>query len=263
MEKLAEKFEKRLPLEALDWFEQEGGNWVDIAQQLHNTENWDQLVSLGFSLGKFFDIRAHWSDWEKTHLLALNAARKLGNIHDEGGILNNLGNVYSSQSRWNEAISCYEQSLKIFRELGDIHGQGKTLMNLGLVYQSQERWNDAIDNYEQSLKICRELGDRHGEGMTLVNLGLLYKNKDKVKKAMEHWQNALTKLHPDSPKVREALQIAQAKLYLNLLIKLIFWGIAVYFVVTKLLAGPWALVLVMIIVSIIAFLLLKTWQRRN
>ena len=218
------------------------------------------------NLGNVYQSQGSWNDAIKCYKQSLKICRELGDIHGESQTLANLGNVYLLQSRWNEAISCYEKSLKICRELGARHGESQTLGNLGLVYESQGSWNDAIDNYEKSLKICRELGDRHGEGMTLVNLGLLYKNKGKVKKAMEHWQNALTKLHPDSPKtqkVREALQIAQAKLYLNLLIKLIFWGIAVYFVVTKLLAGPWALVLMMIIVSIIAFLLLKAWQRRN
>ena len=190
-EELAEELEKTLPLKALDWFEQERGNWVDIAKQLHKTENWSQLLFLGLSLANFFKIRAHWNDGEKTYKLALNAAQQLCDRRGEGHILTNLGNVYQSQSRWKEAIKYHKQSLKIFRKLGDRRGKGYILTNLGNVYQSQSRWNEAMKYHKQSLKIFRKLGDRHGEGKTLTNLGNVYYSQSHWNEAIEYFRKSL------------------------------------------------------------------------
>lgn len=113
----------------------------------------------------------------------------------------------------------------------------------------------------------RELGDRHGEGQILANLGLLYVKQGKTKQAIGRWQGALTKLHPDSPdtqKVRGWLQKAQNPFSrFRWLIRFLLLGIAGYFLVSQILAGRWAIVLVMLGVGITIFVLLQVWQRRN
>ncbi|MBF2080530.1 MAG: tetratricopeptide repeat protein, partial [Synechococcales cyanobacterium T60_A2020_003] len=50
------------------------------------------------------------------------------------------------------------------------------------------------------LAICRQLGDVQGEGQTLANLGVLYEHQNQPDQALDLWHQALTKLHPDSPK---------------------------------------------------------------
>jgi tetratricopeptide (TPR) repeat protein len=137
----------------------------------HRRGEWPLVVCLAGNLAPFYSIRALWADWQRSHELALDAARWLGDRHGEGTTLMNIGNVYQAQGRWDEAIECYEESLRICRDLGDRHGEGQTLGNLGLVYEAQGRWAEAIECYEESLAIFRELGDRHGEGTTLMNIG--------------------------------------------------------------------------------------------
>ena len=167
----AEEKEMAVLQGALRWFEDERTHLIAAFEWGYEQQKYEKTISFAANLGQFFMARSYWQDWEETHLLALEAARKSENKKGEGQTLNNLGVVYRSQGRWEEAIAQYEQSLEIYRSLGDRHGEGQTLNNLGVVYHSQGRWEEAIAQYEQSLEIFRSLGDRHGEGQTLNNLG--------------------------------------------------------------------------------------------
>ena len=200
IEQSAEELEKILPLIALDWFEQERSNWLAIAHCLHETENWSQLVDLGFSLMKFLDAFARGPHWERVLQLALDAAGHLDDRHQEALTLNNLGKIYRYQARWNEAIRYYERSLSIFRELGalpsadplaDRHAESQILIDLGKIYDYQSLWSEAIDYYEQSLPIFRELSDRQGEGEILNDLGELYENQYNWSQAIDCYEQSL------------------------------------------------------------------------
>ena len=107
--------EQRLTLSALVWFEQEREQLLNALDWANDKEHWDTVVSFVKNLGLFFQGRSYWQDGEKTCLMALQAAKKAKDRHEEGLSLNNLGTVYDSQSRWAEAIDCYQQSLTIFR----------------------------------------------------------------------------------------------------------------------------------------------------
>ncbi len=191
IEQSAEELEKILPLIALHWFEQERGNWLAIAHCLHETENWSQLVELGFSLMKFLDAFARGPHWERVVQLALDAAGHLDDPHREALTLNNLGKIYRYQTRWNQAIGCYQQSLSIFRELGERDAESQILIDLGKIYDNQSLWGEAIAYYEQSLAILRELSERHREGEILSDLGELYENQYNWSQAIDCYEQSL------------------------------------------------------------------------
>ncbi|MGK7877316.1 MAG: tetratricopeptide repeat protein [Xenococcaceae cyanobacterium] len=180
-----------LLLAALNWFEQERVNLLTTLDWADQAEAWDSVVLFALRLVRFFDVRGYWADWEKTHLLALEAARELGDRQSEGLTMMNLGTVYRQQGNWSEAIEFYQQSLPIFQALGDHQSEGLTMMNLGTVYRQQGDWSEAIEFYQQCLLIFQALGDRQSEGKTLANLGTVYLQQGHWSKAIDCFQQSL------------------------------------------------------------------------
>ena len=211
-----EATEQKLFLAALNWFEIERTNVLASIEWANQAKARELVASLAKNLVNFFNIYGYWTDWEQTHLLALEAIRTLEDLSEsdapsdrissgyrEAQTLTNLGNVYSLQSDWQKASDCYEKSLGIFRELGDNPGIAKAMGNLANVYSRQGDWVKASDCYEQSLDIFRELKDSYGEGQTLANLGILYAQQSNQEKAIALWQEARRKLPSDLPKSKQ------------------------------------------------------------
>jgi tetratricopeptide (TPR) repeat protein len=144
-------FEQSLFLGALNWFELERLNLIAAVGWAYQAEEWELTLGLAENLVYFFDIRTYWSDWEHTHLLALEAARNLGDRAIEAQIQTHLGNVYLRQSNWEKAQECYEQSFQICQELKHVEREARALVNLGIVsaFQNQREqahwfWNTAV-----------------------------------------------------------------------------------------------------------------------
>jgi tetratricopeptide (TPR) repeat protein len=226
-----EAIERNLLIKALNWFEIERANLLASVEWASQAKAWEIVVPLARNLVNFFNTYAYWADWERTHLLALEATRKLGDLpegdrladdprlatdsrslthNQEAQTLTNLGNVHSLQSNWGKARECYEKALGIFGELGDRPGVAKTLGNLGNVYFRQDYWGKASECYKQSLDTFRELTDSYGEAQTLANMGILYIQQNDQEKAADLWQEALTKLPPDLPKSKRVAQWLQS-----------------------------------------------------
>ncbi|HEY9613946.1 tetratricopeptide repeat protein [Allocoleopsis sp.] len=199
-------------LGALNWFQLERMNLLAAIEWAYQAEAWDIIVPLASNLVNFFNIYADYADWERTHLLALEASRKLSDRPGEAQTLTNLGNVYALHSAWETARESYEQSIAIFGELEDRLGLAKTMGNLANVYCQQDDWEKASEFYQQSRVLFSELGDRYGEAQTLANMGIFYLKQSQEAEAGVLWQEALTKLPPNLPKferVAEWLELIQ------------------------------------------------------
>ncbi len=213
-----ESIEQNLLLGSLNWFDLERTNLLASIDWAYQAQVWEIVVPLARNLVNFFNTYAYWSDWERTHLLALEATRKLGDSlrdsfasrYREAQTLTNLGNVHSLQSNWGKANESYKQSLNIFSELEDRSGMAKTLGNLGNVYSRQDYWGKASECYQQSLDIFREIEDGYGEAQTLANMGILCMQQSDKEKAVVLWREALGKLSSDLPKSKRMAQWLQS-----------------------------------------------------
>lgn len=200
--------EQDLVLAASNWFEQERTHLIGAVEWAHQAQARDVVVSLTGNLVNFLNSHGYWSDWERTHRLALEAIRTQSEPspalrQQETQTWSSLGNAYSQQRHWEKARECYEQSLTISRELGNRSDLAKALGNLGNVYAQQQEWEQAKECYDQSLETFRELDDPYSEGQTLANMGILYLQQGDEEKAIALWQNALTKLPPDFEKSQQ------------------------------------------------------------
>jgi len=207
--------EQNLLQAALNWFKLERTNLLACVESAYQAEAWDIVVALAENLVNFFNTYGYRAEWERTHVLALAAIRKLSDSSEgnssasrqgEAQTLTNLGNVYSLQSNWEKASECYEQSLSIFSELEERAGVAKALGNLANVYSQQGQWGKASECYEQSLVIFKEIKDHYGEAQTLANMGILHIKQDHEEQAAVLWREALTKLPSDLPKAKRMTQ---------------------------------------------------------
>ncbi|MBD0344319.1 MAG: tetratricopeptide repeat protein [Coleofasciculus sp. Co-bin14] len=209
-DKSLKAIEQILFSQALNWFKIERMNLLASVEWVHQAQAWEIVVPLARNLVNFFNTYGYWADWERTHLLAMEGTRHLGDRQGEAQTLTNLGNVYSLQSDWEKASECYEQSQVIFDELSDRLGVAKSLGNLANVYTQQSHWEKARECYQQSLVIFRELGDRYGEAQTLANMGILQIKQGHEQSAAILWQDALSKLPSDLPKSKRVAEWLQS-----------------------------------------------------
>jgi tetratricopeptide (TPR) repeat protein len=195
-------------LAALNWFQLERMNLLASVEWAYQAQEWETVVALVKNLVNFFNIHIDRTNWERTHLLALEASRRLSHSPDgdsftsrqqEAQTLTNLGNVYTLYNAWEKACECYEQSLIVFGELEDHLGIAKTTGNLATIYAQQGNWEKACEYYEQSRFIFSELGDSCGEAQTSINMGIFHLDQGHEEEAGVLWQEALKILSPELP----------------------------------------------------------------
>ncbi len=119
-------------------------------------------------LADFFEVYACWDEWERTHQVALRAARLAGDRHAEASLLCGLGDLRRFQGRLPGAIAHFTDSNVIFAQLQDTHGQIDSLIGLARAYRRQGRLAEAAACFEKSLALCHELGDPDREAKAML-----------------------------------------------------------------------------------------------
>ena len=114
-------------------------------------------------LADFFEVHACWDEWERTHRVALRAARLAGDRHAEASLLRGVGDLRRCQGRLPEAVALFTQSNVIFCELHDIAGEADSLTGLARTYRRQGRLAEAATCFERALELCRQLADADRE----------------------------------------------------------------------------------------------------
>ncbi len=119
-------------------------------------------------LADFFEVYACWDEWERTHEVALRAARRAGDRHAEASLLRGLGDLRRFQDRLPEAVELFTSGNAMFRELNDTGGRVDSLIGLARTYRRQGRLTDAASCFEAGLSLCRGLGDPDREAKAML-----------------------------------------------------------------------------------------------
>ena len=135
-------------------------------------------------LADFFEVYACWDEWERTHEVALRAARRAGDRHAEASLLGGLGDLRRFQHRLPEAVELFSLSNVIFRESGDVGGEVDSLTGLARTYRRQDRLSDAASCFEDCLGLCRGLADPDREAKATLFFA-------KVRRQQGRFQDAL------------------------------------------------------------------------
>jgi len=181
--------EDRSQARPLNWFTAERDGLVAAVEQAHEARLWSLTWRLAEALVTFFDLRAHWKDWRRTHDLALDAARREDSLRGQAVTLRNIGRLHWEQNQWDEARAYFERALPILREVDRVH-EAYTLVDLGRLHRYQGRSEDAIEALRASLEIFRELAaegedSAHGEASALLRLSDVYRDQGRWNDAMQ------------------------------------------------------------------------------
>ena len=141
------------------WLAAERANLVALVEQVHAAGLWDRAWRLAETLPAMSDWRADWRAWERTHQLALDAARHQANANAEARILRSLGALYRELGRYDEAVTLLTQAAAIFADRADRHQWATVMRNLGDTYRYQGRLGAAIDAFSSALAVFREAAD--------------------------------------------------------------------------------------------------------
>jgi tetratricopeptide (TPR) repeat protein/transcriptional regulator with XRE-family HTH domain len=135
-------------------------------------------------LADFFEVYACWDEWERTHEVALRAARRAGDRHAEASLLRGLGDLRRFQKRLPEAVEFCTQSDVIFGELGDTGGEVDSLTGLGRTYRRQDRLADAASCFERCLDLCRGLDDPDREAKAMLFFAKVRRQQGRFEEAL-------------------------------------------------------------------------------
>ena len=192
--------------------EAEHGNLRAALRWARDRERWDAGLRLAGALGRFWDVRGHWTEgrewlatmlggqgdegsraWARAHLAAGQLARRQGDFPSAHSHLNRsieifrasgdrpgvaaalsiLGHTIFFQGDLEGTIPVAHEALSILRELGDRAGEAYMLALEGNVATKQSNFEQGRTLLEQSMRIYDELGDRWSAAGTLNALGVV------------------------------------------------------------------------------------------
>jgi len=166
------------------WFEAERLSLVSAVEQ--GAPDLPELAwELSTELSAFFDLHAHWDDWQRTHTLAMATAERAGSRAGVAYTLWSLIRLRRYQARFSDAIDAAERSLSIFREISDQRGEAAALVDLARVFWYQARFSDAAASAERCLQIFRQLGDLRWTARTMVDIGDVRRDQGRYEEAAE------------------------------------------------------------------------------
>ncbi|MET8542854.1 NB-ARC domain-containing protein, partial [Kitasatospora sp. NPDC004799] len=163
----------RLP--PLAWFRQEAAGLVESARLAHAAGLWPLVWELAGSAAGYFQTCAVWDQWETTHQLALDAARRAGSPAAEAAVLHSLGDLAWQRREAERALGRYAEARRLFGLAGDRLGAARCRIGEADVLLGQGRLTTAARRYGRALALCSADHDLRGVvaalgGLAMVNL---------------------------------------------------------------------------------------------
>ena len=149
-------------------------------------------LPLAAALGRFWEMRGHWSEGRRWLNRALEAAGKQGvdgaararGLHSSGVLAMRQGD--------NEvARALHEESLALHRGLGDQWGMSADILALGNVATGQGDHTRAAELYQECLDLARAVGNWPAEAGAAANLGWLAAMQWNPSRALELLEHSL------------------------------------------------------------------------
>ncbi len=156
---------------ALEWLEDEYQVLLKVTD-LAAREGFDAHAwRLPVVLWTFHNVCGHWHDGTRLHRLALEAARRDGDLSGQANVLRGLGSFAMSLGAFEDAHECLIAAQDAFRELGDDLGLARTDVIFSQTLEFQGRFAEALAVMDDALRLSESApGDRH---MMLVRASAL------------------------------------------------------------------------------------------
>ena len=160
--------------DAVEWFDTERHTGVAMVS-LAEAWGYDEYAwQLAATLAPYFDLHGQQDDWQRTHVKALAAARRLGDRRGEAIVLRNLGQVALYRDKYTEARSAFTTAHELFVSNGDDQGAAVALAGLGTVLRILGEHEEALDCCHGALTLFAQVGDQHGEAVARLAAGSVW-----------------------------------------------------------------------------------------
>ncbi|MFI2429074.1 BTAD domain-containing putative transcriptional regulator [Streptomyces sp. NPDC018955] len=161
----------------LRWFREEAAGLVEAVRQAHAAGLWSLVWELADSAAGYFHACAAWEDWEETHRLGLDAARRAGDTAAQAAVRYSLGDLAWQRRDGDRAMAYYAAAQHGFGLVGDRIGAARCRIGAADILLGQGRLGAAARRYGRALALCSAGGDPRGgvaalNGLALVNLRL-------------------------------------------------------------------------------------------
>ncbi|MFI8091589.1 BTAD domain-containing putative transcriptional regulator [Streptomyces sp. NPDC086080] len=168
----------------LRWFQEESAGLSEAVRQAHAAGLWSLCSALASAAAGYYEAGALWDEWASTHDLALDAARRSGDIHAEAVILRSLGDLAWQRHRTSLAIAQYRQAWQLFTRHGDRAAAGRCLSAEGDALLGTGRVTLAEQAYARALSVSRQNGDPRGSAKSLRGLALVAQREGRHEEAL-------------------------------------------------------------------------------
>jgi tetratricopeptide (TPR) repeat protein len=190
------------------WLIAERASLIELVGQTHAASLWDHTWRLAEALPALFDWRADWRSWESTHQLALDAARRGGDLTAQARTLRSLGALYRELGRYDEAVGLLTKAAEIFAAHHDKSRRAAAMRNLGDTYRYQGRLADAISALGDALAIFREEADARSVAGALNGMADAYRGLSQWEESASAFRDCIALYQDLGDRMEEARQSA-------------------------------------------------------
>jgi transcriptional regulator with XRE-family HTH domain/tetratricopeptide (TPR) repeat protein len=181
---------------ALEWLEDEYQVLLKVTDLAARTGFDAHAWRLPVVLWTFHNVCGHWHDGTRLHRLALEAARRTGDLSGQAHVLRGIGSFAMSLSAFDEAHEYLAEAQAAFRDLGDDLGLARTDVIFSQALEFQGRFAEALTVMDDALRLSESApANRHmmlvrasalnGSAWNSVQLGDLSKARAFCLKAIE------------------------------------------------------------------------------
>ncbi|MFD5753178.1 BTAD domain-containing putative transcriptional regulator [Streptomyces sp. NPDC127033] len=157
----------------LQWFQEECAGLSEAVRQAHAAGWWRLCCSLASAAAGYYEAGALWDVWEATHDLALDAARRSGDVHAEAVILRSLGDLAWQRHQAALATERYRLARELFTRHGDEVAAGRCLSAEADALLALGQVARAGPAYARALSVSRPADDARGSAESLRGLALV------------------------------------------------------------------------------------------
>ncbi|MFF7178260.1 BTAD domain-containing putative transcriptional regulator [Streptomyces sp. NPDC008121] len=175
----------------LEWLDSEHANLVQAVEHAAAEQLDEVCWDLTTTLVTLFETRGYLDHWERTHQVALGAARSAGNKRGSAAVLASLGSLYLSRSQHEESRAALTTALGLFTEIEDRQGLALCHRDLALLERFRGREHQALELYDRALRDFDLAGDVVGRAIVLTQSAQIWMLRGQSAAAQSRLDEAL------------------------------------------------------------------------
>ncbi|MFF0508719.1 BTAD domain-containing putative transcriptional regulator [Streptomyces fimicarius] len=159
---------EELLVDPLAWLDAEQDALCGMVEHAADEGLHDVSWNLATTLVTLFEVRGHYDLWEQTHVRALAAVRKAGNLRGTAAVRASLGSLFMSRNEFDMARRELSSALDVFQALDEPLGEALCRRDMALIARTNGEDDTALDLYERSLADFDRAGDVVGRAIVLT-----------------------------------------------------------------------------------------------